>query len=150
MSAVKQSDSVMHVHIPILFQILFPHRLSQNITGTCIWKRPESLLGQSEPFPGASQTRTKGKVSSSVETWDLRVQESPVVPWQPSLVEKVHVGEFGWCLENQKSCPGACEHLTLHSTPACLAGDSVTWISRAHWNWNKIKSSFCHFLHKEF
>ena len=28
-SAVQQSDSVMHVHTSILFQILFPHTLSQ-------------------------------------------------------------------------------------------------------------------------
>ena len=30
MSTVQQSDSVVHIHIYILSQILFPHRLSQN------------------------------------------------------------------------------------------------------------------------
>ena len=30
-SAVQQSDSVIHMHLFILFQILFPYRLSQNI-----------------------------------------------------------------------------------------------------------------------
>ena len=30
-STVQQNDSVIHVHTSILFQILFPHRLSQNI-----------------------------------------------------------------------------------------------------------------------
>ena len=30
MSAVQQSDSVVHIHTSILFQILFPHRLSHN------------------------------------------------------------------------------------------------------------------------
>ena len=28
--AIQQSDSVIHVHTSMLFQILFPHRLSQN------------------------------------------------------------------------------------------------------------------------
>ena len=28
--AAQQSDSVTHVHTPILFQTLFPHRLSHN------------------------------------------------------------------------------------------------------------------------
>ena len=30
-SGVEQSDSVLHIHITILFQILFPYRLLQNI-----------------------------------------------------------------------------------------------------------------------
>ena len=30
-SGVQQSDSVIHLHVPILFQILFPFRLLQNI-----------------------------------------------------------------------------------------------------------------------
>ena len=30
-SAVQESDSVIHVHTSILFQILFTHRLSQNV-----------------------------------------------------------------------------------------------------------------------
>ena len=30
-SGVQQSDSVMHIHISILFQILFPFTLLQNI-----------------------------------------------------------------------------------------------------------------------
>ena len=30
-SAVHQSDSAIHVHTSILFQIIFSHRLSQNI-----------------------------------------------------------------------------------------------------------------------
>ena len=30
-SAVQQSDSVIHIHVSILFQILFPFRLLQNI-----------------------------------------------------------------------------------------------------------------------
>ena len=30
-SGVQHSDSVIHIHIYILFQILFPYRLSQNI-----------------------------------------------------------------------------------------------------------------------
>ena len=30
-SGVQQSDSVMHIHVSILFQILFPFRLLQNI-----------------------------------------------------------------------------------------------------------------------
>ena len=30
-SGVQQSDSVMHIHISILFQILFPYRLLQSI-----------------------------------------------------------------------------------------------------------------------
>ena len=30
-STVQQSDSVVHIHTSIRFQILFPHRLSQNI-----------------------------------------------------------------------------------------------------------------------
>ena len=30
-SAVQQSDSVIHIHIFILFQILFPYRLLRNI-----------------------------------------------------------------------------------------------------------------------
>ena len=30
-SGVEQSDSVIHIHIFILFQILFSYRLSQNI-----------------------------------------------------------------------------------------------------------------------
>ena len=30
-SVVQQSDSVLHTNISILFQILFPYRLSQNI-----------------------------------------------------------------------------------------------------------------------
>ena len=30
-SGVQQSDSVIHIHISILFQILFPFRLLQNI-----------------------------------------------------------------------------------------------------------------------
>ena len=30
-SGVQQSDSVTHIHVPILFQILFPFRLLQNI-----------------------------------------------------------------------------------------------------------------------
>ena len=30
-SGVQQSDSVIHIHVSILFQILFPFRLSQNI-----------------------------------------------------------------------------------------------------------------------
>ena len=30
-SGVEQSDSVIHIHVPILFQILFPFRLLQNI-----------------------------------------------------------------------------------------------------------------------
>ena len=36
---VQQSDSVMHVHMPILFQILFPFRLLQNIelSSCAVW-----------------------------------------------------------------------------------------------------------------
>ena len=30
-SGVQQSDSVIHIHVSILFQILFPFRLLQNI-----------------------------------------------------------------------------------------------------------------------
>ena len=30
-SGVKQSDSVKHTHVPILFQIIFPFRMLQNI-----------------------------------------------------------------------------------------------------------------------
>ena len=30
-SAVQQSESVIHLHISILFQILFPHRLLKSI-----------------------------------------------------------------------------------------------------------------------
>ena len=30
-SAIQKSDSVVHVHASVLFQILFPHGLSQNI-----------------------------------------------------------------------------------------------------------------------
>ena len=30
-SGVQQSDSVIHIHVSILFQILFPFRLSDNI-----------------------------------------------------------------------------------------------------------------------
>ena len=30
-SGVKQSDSAIHIHVSILFQILFPFRLSENI-----------------------------------------------------------------------------------------------------------------------
>ena len=30
-SGVQQNDSVIHLHVPILFQILFPRRLLQNI-----------------------------------------------------------------------------------------------------------------------
>ena len=30
-SGVQQSDSVIHIHISPLFQILFPYRLLQNI-----------------------------------------------------------------------------------------------------------------------
>ena len=30
-SGVRQSDSVIHIHISIVFQILFPFRLLQNI-----------------------------------------------------------------------------------------------------------------------
>ena len=30
-AGVQQSGSVIHIHISILFQILFPHRLFQNI-----------------------------------------------------------------------------------------------------------------------
>ena len=30
-SGVQQSDSVIHIYVPILFQILFPFRLLQNI-----------------------------------------------------------------------------------------------------------------------
>ena len=30
-AGVQQSDSVIHIHVSILFQILFPFRLLQNI-----------------------------------------------------------------------------------------------------------------------
>ena len=30
-SGVQQSDSVIHIHVPILFQILFPVRLLESI-----------------------------------------------------------------------------------------------------------------------
>ena len=30
-SGVQQSDSVVHIHVSVLFQILFPFRLLQNI-----------------------------------------------------------------------------------------------------------------------
>ena len=35
-SAVQQSDSVIHRHISILFQMLFPGRLSQNLGPTSL------------------------------------------------------------------------------------------------------------------
>ena len=35
-SAVQQSDSVIHVHTSILFQILFPDRVSQNIGSSAV------------------------------------------------------------------------------------------------------------------
>ena len=35
-SALQQSDSVIHVHRPILFQSLFPHRLLQNIDSSSL------------------------------------------------------------------------------------------------------------------
>ena len=38
-SGVQESDSVIHVHVSILFQILFPFRLLHNIEQStqCLW-----------------------------------------------------------------------------------------------------------------
>ena len=41
-SGVQQSDSVTHIHISVLFQILFPFRLLQNIEFPVLYSR--SLL----------------------------------------------------------------------------------------------------------
>ena len=67
-SGIQQSDSVIHIHIPILFQILFPFRLLQNIEFPvlysrsllvicfkymyCVYVNPKLLIYlSSQPFP---------------------------------------------------------------------------------------------------
>ena len=43
-SGVQQSDSVMHIHVSILFQILFPFRLLQNIDQSSLYYAVGSCL----------------------------------------------------------------------------------------------------------
>ena len=68
-SATQQNDSVIHIHTSILFQILFPHRLSRNIgyhflcytvgpcwpvipyTSVCICQYQTSVCPSSYPQP---------------------------------------------------------------------------------------------------
>ena len=50
-STVQQNDSVIHVHTSILFQILFPHRLSQNIWQSSLCYIQQVLIGQSFHIP---------------------------------------------------------------------------------------------------
>ena len=41
-SGAQQSDSVIHVHVSIFFQILFPYRLLQNIEQSSLYYLVES------------------------------------------------------------------------------------------------------------
>ena len=68
-SGVQQSDSVIHIHVTILFKILFPFRLLQNIeqsslyytvgpgwlsilsTAVCTCQSPTPSLSLPSPFP---------------------------------------------------------------------------------------------------
>ena len=43
-SCVQQSHSVIHIHIFILFQILFSYRLSQNTEFPVLYSRPVLLI----------------------------------------------------------------------------------------------------------
>ena len=58
-SAVQQSDSVIRIHVPILFQSLFPHRLLQNIDSSSLfyiadpgWLHLSPLQDGTCDFPG--------------------------------------------------------------------------------------------------
>ena len=50
MSAVQPSDPVIHIYISILSEILFPHRLSQNM-GTVLYAIEQVPFGQSSHIP---------------------------------------------------------------------------------------------------
>ena len=69
-SGVQQSDSVMHIHVSIIFHILFPSRLLQNIeqlTVVTLQYHPDFspglsyLLPASGLFPPFSYTHTSSR-----------------------------------------------------------------------------------------
>ena len=62
-SAVQQSESVMHIHISTLFQILFPYRLLQSIESSslCCTASPYQLsILYIVSFPGGSEGKESG------------------------------------------------------------------------------------------
>ena len=52
-SGVQQSDSVIHICVPILFQVLFPFRLLQNTKRSSLYYTV-GLVGYPLGFPGGS------------------------------------------------------------------------------------------------
>ena len=57
-SAIQQSDSVIHMHTPILFQILFPYRLHR-ILGRVLCAIQQVPFGQSFHVPWCAYANPK-------------------------------------------------------------------------------------------
>ena len=84
-SGVEQSDSVIHIHVPILFQILFPFRLLQNIeqsslchtVGPC-WL---SILNIVVWICMETQKTPNSQSNLENETWSWRNQ----APWLQTI-----------------------------------------------------------------